>query len=123
MSAPVSQPSMDCGPPMEAINSGMVMNGPIPTMLDMLRAVAWSKPKARVRWGSDSVFIAIGRQVGALRFRPLLQLRESTDSVFVCQSDCLFLIDCVRESALFSIQIVPCRNTIAELLDRQVRQH
>ena len=37
---------------MEAINSGMVMKGPIPTMLAMLRAVAGSKPKARVRWGA-----------------------------------------------------------------------
>ena len=40
MSAPVSHPSMDCGPPIEAINSGMVMNGPIPTMLVIFRAVA-----------------------------------------------------------------------------------
>ena len=62
MSAPVSQPSMDCGPPMEAINSGIVMKGPIPTMFDMFRAVAGSKPNARVRWGCVSVFIAMGVQ-------------------------------------------------------------
>ena len=37
---PTSHPSMHCGPPMEAMISGMVMNGPTPTMLLMLRAVA-----------------------------------------------------------------------------------
>ena len=40
MNAPVTHPSMDCGPPMVAIKSGMVMNGPIPTMLEIFRAVA-----------------------------------------------------------------------------------
>jgi hypothetical protein len=45
---------------MEAINSGIVMKGPIPTMLEMFRAVAGSKPKARVRRGCISVFIAMG---------------------------------------------------------------
>ena len=60
MSAPVSQPSMDCGPPMEAISKGIVMKGPMPTMLAMFRAVAGSKPKARVRRGCVSVFEGIG---------------------------------------------------------------
>ncbi len=49
---------------MEAINSGIVMKGPIPTMFAMFRAVAGSKPKARVRWGWVSVFIAVGKQDG-----------------------------------------------------------
>ena len=47
--APNSQPSMHCGPPMEAMISGMVMNGPTPTMLDMLRAEACSRPKPRIK--------------------------------------------------------------------------
>jgi len=50
---------------MEAINRGIVMKGPIPTMLAMFRAVAGSKPKARVSWGCVSVFIAVGEQDGA----------------------------------------------------------
>src|SRR6516165_3175920 len=45
--APSSQPSMHCGPPMEAMINGMVMNGPTPTMLLMLSAVAWRSPKPR----------------------------------------------------------------------------
>src|SRR3984893_9611354 len=40
---------MHCGPPMEAMMSGMVMNGPTPTMLLMLSAMACTKPNARTR--------------------------------------------------------------------------
>src|SRR6188474_1565402 len=52
MSAPTHHPSSDWGPPMAAINRGIVMNGPIPTMLAMLRAVASRRPKPRVSFGS-----------------------------------------------------------------------
>jgi hypothetical protein len=45
---------------MDAINRGIVMKGPMPTMLDIFRAVAGSKPKARVRWGCVSAFTGIG---------------------------------------------------------------
>src|ERR1700733_16179211 len=115
MSAPVAQPSKDCGPPMEAIISGMVMKGPMPTMLEIFRAVAWSKPKARVSWGDVSLFVAIDGQVGALQCRAaaiLSQWRESTYRLLVCQSDCLFLIDCDSEDTLSAMQIVHVANTI-----------
>ena len=45
------QPSIACGPPSAVISSGIVMNGPIPIMLIMLSAVAWSRPNRRVRGG------------------------------------------------------------------------
>src|ERR1700689_3487305 len=60
ISAPVAQPSSDCGPPIEAISSGMVMKGPTPTMLDMFSAVACSRPKPRVSCGVE--FVAISRK-------------------------------------------------------------
>src|ERR1035441_1320508 len=41
------QPSMACGPPIAAISTGMVMKGPTPIIVDMFRAVAWSRPKRR----------------------------------------------------------------------------
>src|SRR5216117_2920012 len=47
--APSTQPSMHCGPPIAAMISGIVMNGPTPTMLLMLSAVASSVPKLRTR--------------------------------------------------------------------------
>ena len=40
MRAPLTQPNRDCGPPMEAIISGIVMKGPTPTIFAMFRAVA-----------------------------------------------------------------------------------
>src|SRR6185436_18271787 len=42
------QPSIACGPPMADISSGIVMNGPAPIMLVMLRAVAGRSVKRRV---------------------------------------------------------------------------
>src|SRR5450759_4383900 len=42
-----TQPSMACGPPIAAISTGMVMKGPTPIIVDMFRAVAWSRPKRR----------------------------------------------------------------------------
>ena len=45
--APRIHPSMACGPPMEAIISGIVKNGPTPTMYDMFMDVACHKPKPR----------------------------------------------------------------------------
>ncbi len=36
---------MHCGPPIDAMISGIVMNGPTPTMLLMLSAVACSSPE------------------------------------------------------------------------------
>src|SRR5713226_6628069 len=44
---PASHPSMHCGPPMARMMSGMVMNGPNPTMLVMFSAVASSTPRPR----------------------------------------------------------------------------
>ena len=47
MTAPTSQPSNAWGPPIAVIMSGRVMNGPVPTMLDMLIAVAFNRPRRR----------------------------------------------------------------------------
>src|SRR5437870_1573228 len=47
--APNSQPSMHCGPPMAPMIRGIVINGPTPTMLLMLRAVACRRPKLRTK--------------------------------------------------------------------------
>src|SRR6266849_6427005 len=46
---PASHPSMHCGPPMAAMMRGMGTNGPKPTMLVMLSAVASSRPRPRTR--------------------------------------------------------------------------
>jgi len=54
MTSANSQPSSAWGPPIAVISSGIVMNGPIPTMLDMLSAVACSRPNRR---SSDGVLI------------------------------------------------------------------
>ena len=51
---------MHCGPPMEAMMSGMVMNGPIPTMLLMLSAVACSKPNPRIRPCESVLVLRLG---------------------------------------------------------------
>lgn len=47
---------MHCGPPIDAMISGIVMNGPTPTMLLMLRAVACTRPNPR----TSASFSAIG---------------------------------------------------------------
>src|SRR5580765_3447932 len=47
ITSPTIHPSIACGPPSAVMSNGMVMNGPIPIMLIMLSAVAWSKPKRR----------------------------------------------------------------------------
>ena len=47
--APITQPSMHCGPPIAAMINGMVTNTPTPTMLLMLSAVAWSNPMPRTK--------------------------------------------------------------------------
>ena len=44
---PASHPSIHCGPPMAAMMRGIVMNGPIPTMLVIFSAMASSSPKPR----------------------------------------------------------------------------
>jgi hypothetical protein len=44
ITAPRNQHIRDCGPPMVAIIAGTVINGPVPTMLDMLIEMALSKP-------------------------------------------------------------------------------
>jgi hypothetical protein len=45
--APATQPTIACGPENVATISGIVMNGPIPTICVMLIAVAESKPTDR----------------------------------------------------------------------------
>ena len=46
-SAPTPQAISDCGPPIVAIMAGTVMNGPVPTMFDMLIEIALSSPNRR----------------------------------------------------------------------------
>ena len=43
-----------CGPFIAATMNGMVRNGPTPTMLMMLVAVAWSRPMARRSAGAGA---------------------------------------------------------------------
>ena len=54
MTSATIQPSIACGPPSAVISSGIVMNGPIPIMLIMFRAVAWTRPKRRGRGAEDT---------------------------------------------------------------------
>src|SRR5579864_1724591 len=50
-SAPAIQPRSACGPPIAAMTSGMVMNGPTPIMSIMFIAVALHRPMPRMRVG------------------------------------------------------------------------
>src|ERR1035441_8193999 len=50
-SAPATQPSSACGPPMALTTSGMVMNGPTPIMSIMFSEVALHSPMPRMRVG------------------------------------------------------------------------
>src|ERR1700677_3282722 len=45
--APRIQPIIDCGPPNVATRAGIVINGPIPTIIDIFRLTAWSKRRRR----------------------------------------------------------------------------
>ena len=58
-SAPKIHPNIAWGPPMVASMRGMVMNGPTPTTLEMLSAVACSNPKPRVNWVCDGEEISV----------------------------------------------------------------
>src|SRR5439155_5236248 len=53
MSTARAQPSIACGPWSADMRAGIVMNGPMPIMLVMFNAVAWSRPKRRSRCGSE----------------------------------------------------------------------
>ena len=56
-----SQPSIACGPPSAVNKSGIVINGPIPIMLFMFRAVACTTPKRCGAWvagGMDGASIS-----------------------------------------------------------------
>ena len=52
-SAPTPHAIKDWGPPSVAIIAGTVMNGPVPTMFDMLMEIAFRRPKRRGRTGCD----------------------------------------------------------------------
>lgn len=47
MTVPASHPQIACGPPMTPRISGMVKNGPTPTMFDMFMAMDCNRPKLR----------------------------------------------------------------------------
>ena len=63
MIAPTTQPRMAWGPPMAAMISGIVMNGPIPTIWAMFSAVAGNSPSARMNPRSP---VSAGAVPGAL---------------------------------------------------------
>ena len=77
-SAPRIHPSMACGPPTALTISGIVMNGPMPIMSIMLRAVALPRPMPRIRsgeevsWGWGSGSMEVGSELQALRFSLLI---------------------------------------------------
>jgi hypothetical protein len=45
----MTHPTIACGPPIAAMNSGIVMNGPIPTMLATFSDAACNSPSPRSR--------------------------------------------------------------------------
>ena len=45
--APTPQAIRDCGPPKVAMIAGTVINGPVPTIFDMLIEIAFSNPRRR----------------------------------------------------------------------------
>src|ERR1039457_5727847 len=49
ISAPTTQPAIACGPPIATRISGIVMNGPRPTICDMFRAIAEDSPSPLIR--------------------------------------------------------------------------
>ena len=73
ISIAISQPIIACGPPSADISSGMVMNGPMPTMFVMFRAVACNRLKRRAKWGCDAVGKPGVMVLGWRRMRPTPQ--------------------------------------------------
>ena len=63
-----SQPSSACGPPIADMSRGIVMNGPAPSMLVMLSAVAGSRLKRRTSWGCSGGVVPPGRVLGELTY-------------------------------------------------------
>src|SRR5262249_15118874 len=47
--APTPQAMSDCGPPRVAMMAGTVIKGPVPTILDMLMEIAFTRPNLRGR--------------------------------------------------------------------------
>ncbi len=64
--APSSHPSMACGPPMLASMSGMVRNGPTPTISSMFAEVASRRPRPRIRWELFSSAKAVMFRIAAM---------------------------------------------------------
>src|SRR3989344_9054801 len=81
-SAPTIQPSIACGPPMAPTMSGMVMNGPTPTMSIMLSAVASFRPSPRTSFSSPGrgasalSRVAMGRRKDSRRGRGLQKKKQ-----------------------------------------------
>src|SRR5688572_21831244 len=64
MTSATIQPSIACGPPSAVMSSGIVMNGPTPSMLVMFSAVAGRRLKRRGRCGcSGGVAVSAARDV------------------------------------------------------------
>src|SRR5712692_8569711 len=93
ISRPTIQPIIACGPPSAVSNSGIVMNGPMPIMFDMLRAVACSKPKRLGRWSCprfpgvvfisriDDRYLELLKRVSGGRERPSFQFQFTGPNV------------------------------------------
>ncbi len=55
---------MTCGPFIAATMNGMVRNGPTPTMLITLVAVAWSRPIPRSSAGAAGFVVSVSIMTG-----------------------------------------------------------
>src|SRR5271154_161919 len=86
IAAPSTQPSMHCGPPIDAMMSGMVMNGPTPTMLLMLSAVASSSPRPRIKRCS-AIYVSARGPLGLRRIGTIhgnLVIEETDHHLLEC---------------------------------------
>ena len=63
--APTPQAISDCGPPSVARIAGTVMNGPVPTMFDMLMDRAFNRPSRRgnLAWACPDCEAAVATSI------------------------------------------------------------
>src|SRR5580698_1030031 len=71
ISAPINQQIRACGPPIVARIAGTVINGPVPTMLEMLMEIALSRPNFLGRW-------TVGMKGSSAQSKPKDSPRESS---------------------------------------------
>src|SRR5579872_3849269 len=79
--APRIHPSMACGPPIALTISGIVMNGPTPTISIMLSAAALPNPMPRISPPSPA-FPTARLTAGCMEWIELLRLVSRADDVY-----------------------------------------